>query len=172
MSDTSEVAPARTHALEAIEFQSAVLVRNLEMIRRRGDLYVEADRAGYLLLRTLASRGPMDISALAGALGLDPSTTGRQVNTVERARLVERATASNDRRRSVIALSERGISAMEAVRGRRLDGTAEMLDDWSETDLQHMAALFSRYNAAITRRYLSAEQVPSRDEHGSGDCTR
>jgi DNA-binding MarR family transcriptional regulator len=164
MSDTSEVGPVKTHALEAIEFQSAVLVRNLEMIRRRGDLYVEADRAGYLLLRTLAARGPMDISALAGALGLDPSTTGRQVNAVEKAGLVERTTASNDRRRSVIALSERGISAMEAVRHRRLDGTAEMLDEWTETDLQHMATLFSRYNAAIVRHYLSPERTHSRDE--------
>jgi DNA-binding MarR family transcriptional regulator len=163
MSDTSEVTQAKTRALDAIEFQSAVLVRNLEMIRRRGDLYIEADRAGYLLLRVLDERGPMDIGALAGALGLDPSTTGRQVNGVERAGFVERTTAPADRRRSVIALTERGVDAMAAVRRRRLDGTAEMLDDWTETDLRHMAVLLSRYNAAIVQRYLPAERE-SREE--------
>ncbi|MBV6755000.1 MarR family winged helix-turn-helix transcriptional regulator [Rhodococcus opacus] len=169
MSEPIDEALEKARVLGAIEFQSAVLVRNLEMIRRRGDLYVEVDRAGYLLLRMLDARGPMDISALAGALGLDPSTTGRQVNAVQKAGFVERTTATTDRRRSVIALTDRGIDAMDAVRRRRLDGTAEMLDEWSEADLQQLATLFSRYNAAIVQLYLSSEREPSADRGAHGD---
>ena len=60
-------------ALAVIERQTAVLIRHIELLYRRTDLHDDLDRASYLLLRTLADCGPMDINGLAAALGLDPS---------------------------------------------------------------------------------------------------
>ncbi|WP_243795365.1 MarR family winged helix-turn-helix transcriptional regulator [Saccharopolyspora gloriosae] len=143
--------------LDAIEFQTAVLVRNLEMLCRRGDLYQEVDRAGYLLLRTLIARGPSDITCLASALGLDPSTTGRQVLAAQRAGCVTRAPGGTDRRRSVVHVTEQGINAVNAVHARRRAGTAAMLADWSEQDLRTLSDMVTRYNQAITGEFLDTD---------------
>lgn len=143
--------------LEEIELQTAVLVRNLEMLRRRGDFYQEVDRAGYLLLRTLETSGPSDIGTLASVLGLDPSTTGRQVNAVQAAGLAERIPDPTDLRRNVVTVTPAGLAAVRAVQHRRLDGTAEMLSEWPLADLDALVEMFTRYNHAITRRYLSAD---------------
>ncbi|MFL6056401.1 MAG: MarR family winged helix-turn-helix transcriptional regulator [Actinoallomurus sp.] len=144
-------------SLDAIELQTAILVRNLEMLRRRSDFYREVDRAGYLLLRTLQAMGPADISTLAATLGLDPSTTGRQVAAAHAAGLVERAPTPDDRRRTVITPTPRGIEAMRAVLRRRRDGTAEILDAWNEDDLRTLSFMFTRYNQAIAARYLDPD---------------
>lgn len=144
-------------ALDRIEFQTAVLVRNLEMLRRRSDFYREVDRAGYLLLRTLDARGSSDISTLAAVLGLDPSTTGRQVSAAQKAGLLERTHSPEDGRRSVISVTERGRAAMSAVFRRRREGTAEILEDWDEGDLALLTRMFSRYNQAIADRYLPTD---------------
>jgi DNA-binding MarR family transcriptional regulator len=144
----------RGQLFEAVELQSALLVRNLEMLRRRSDFYAEVDRAGYLLLRTLEQVGPSDIRTLASVLGLDPSTTGRQVNAAEAAGLVGRVPDDTDRRRNVVTLTPAGLDAMRAVQHRRQDGTAQMLHEWSDPDLRSLLEMFTRYNEAIARRYI------------------
>ncbi|MFR9729729.1 MarR family winged helix-turn-helix transcriptional regulator [Saccharopolyspora sp. MS10] len=144
--------------LDAIEFQTAVLARNLEMLCRRGDLYQEVDRAAYLLLRTLIFRGPTDISCLAAALGLDPSTTGRQVLAAERAGLLTRSPCPADRRRSIAQVTDRGVGAVQAVHARRIDGTAALLADWDEQDRRAFADLVTRYNQAIAAEFLDTDQ--------------
>lgn len=144
--------------IEAIELETAVLVRNLELLRRRGDLYVEVDRAGYLLLRTLDAIGAADIVTLATRLGLEKSTAAREVAAMDELDLVQRRPAPEDRRRSVISLTPAGRSAMLAVRRRRCEGTVEMLAGWSKEELGATAALFARYNQAIAQRYLTPDE--------------
>ena len=77
-------------ALDVIERQAAVLVRNFELLHRRTDIHDDLDRAEYLLLRMLSESGSQDITTLAALLGLDPSTAGRQVSALARQGLVER----------------------------------------------------------------------------------
>jgi DNA-binding MarR family transcriptional regulator len=137
-----------------IERQTAVLNRNFELLYRRSDVHDDLDRAEYLLLRTLAENGPMNINALAATVGLDPSTAGRQVAVMRRAGLVECAPAPTDRRRSVITPSAEGAARAEAVRERRTEGFAQLLADWSEDDLRTLGEMFERYNRSVARRYL------------------
>ncbi|MFI9601131.1 MarR family winged helix-turn-helix transcriptional regulator [Streptomyces sp. NPDC052043] len=141
-------------SIDVIEFQTAMLVRNLELIRRRSDFYQEVDRAGYLLLRALDVVGPSDIVTLATELGLDASTVARQVAAMAKVGFVTR-TAADDRRRTIVAPTAEGRDAMDAVCRRRRTGTAEMLADWSEEDRRAIAGLFARYNQAITDRFLA-----------------
>lgn len=138
--------------LGVIEVASAVLVRNFELLRRRTPAPA-LDRSEYLLLRTLDASGPADICGLAAALGLDPSTVGRQVAVMAGKELVERHPSDTDRRRSIVSPTEAGLAAMETVRAERRTGTAELLAGWSEEDLRTLAEMFTKYNRAVAERH-------------------
>lgn len=142
-------------ALAVIERQTAVLIRNIEMLYRRTDLHDDLDRASYLLLRTLDEFGPMDINGLAASLGLDPSTAGRQVCVLKDAGLVQRSPAPEDRRRSIITPTDEGLRRMETVRVLRTENLADLLDGWSQGDLVTLGTMFGKYNRAITAKYLA-----------------
>lgn len=143
-------------ALAVIERQTAVLTRHFEMLHRRTDVHEDLDRAEYLMLRTLDDCGSMDINGLATALGLDPSTAGRQVAVLQGAGLVERCPDPADRRRSIITPTGEGLRQMEAVRERRTRNMAELLSDWSEEDLRTLGVMFERYNRAVAAKHLTA----------------
>ena len=142
-------------ALDMIEHQAAVLVRHFELLSRRTDIHDELDRAEYLLLRTLAESGPQDINTLACALGLDPSTAGRQVAALQADGLVARAPAAADRRRSIVTPTEDGLRRMAEVRARRTESIAGLLADWPEADLHTLGAMFAKYNAAVAAHFLT-----------------
>lgn len=161
-SSVSERLETSQQPLEAIETATAVLTRNLELLRRRSGNDIGLDRSEYLLLRALEHTGPADIGTLAAALGLDPSTAGRQVAAMERQGLVTRTPGANDRRCSIICTTAEGQQREEATRRRRLESTAELLDGWSNADLQMLARMFTRYNQAVAQQYLTPppEQPP------------
>jgi DNA-binding MarR family transcriptional regulator len=141
--------------LDLIEMATAVLVRNFEMLRRRGDVYTQIDRSEYLLLRTLDRLGPLDIDSLATALGLDPSTAGRQVASMDRGGLVKRNPDASDGRRSIISPTAKGCRQMAATRGRLREVLIELLDGWTQDDLWTLGDMFARFNRAVAGRYAS-----------------
>ncbi len=138
-----------------LETQAAVMVRNAELLRRRSDFDGHMDRAGYLLLIALDALGPSDIGTLAGALGLDPSTVGRQVGAAEAKGLVTRHTDEHDRRRSIVAPSSEGAAAMADLHEARRQRFCDLLADWSEEDRALLATMFTRYNDVVARAYLT-----------------
>jgi DNA-binding MarR family transcriptional regulator len=157
-------------ALDVIEVASAVLVRNFELLSRRGNDR-DIDRAEYLLLRTLTAIGPADICTLAASLGLDPSTAGRQVSAMADKGLVERSPAATDRRRSIISPTPEGLDRMHAERARRRTATAELLDGWSDADLRALGEMFTRYNRAVAEHYLgSARREPAPEPIAATDA--
>ena len=149
----------RGELLGVIEVASAMLVRNLELLRRRSDVHAELDRAEYLLLRILDESGPSDICSLATALGLDPSTAGRQVVALEAEGLVHRAPAEDDRRRTIITPTAEGRQRVTATRTRRSEETGRLLSGWSDGDLRALATMFTRYNQAVASRYATASRT-------------
>ncbi|GAA3764783.1 MarR family transcriptional regulator [Streptomyces tremellae] len=153
--DGGHAAAAPQDPIRRIERQTAVLNRNFELLYRRTAIHDRLDRAGYLLLRTLADDGRMDIRTLADRLGLDPSTAGRQIAAMERAGLVERRCEPPDRRRALITPTEEGLARAESVRRERTDGFARLLAGWSEDDLRTLGEMFERYNAAVAAHHLT-----------------
>src|SRR5207302_1199589 len=141
--------------LNVIEMAAVTLVRHFELVRRRSDIYTQLDRSEYLLLRTLDLQGPLDVYSLAAAVGLDPSTAGRQVGVMHDRGLVKRATAATDRRRSIISPTAKGHRYMVATRVRVRDVLAELLDGWTQDDLWTLADMFTRFNQAVADRYVS-----------------
>jgi DNA-binding MarR family transcriptional regulator len=169
--ETRRDRPASSDVLDVIEVASAVLVRNFELLRRRGGVYNELDRSEYLLLRTLDAIGPADICTLAAALGLDPSTAGRQVSAMAGKGLVERAPAANDRRRSIISPTADGADRMAATRAQRRESTAALLAAWGDADLDNLADAFTRYNRAVAEHFLTGtEHEPASAPVGAVDA--
>ncbi|TWP39040.1 MarR family winged helix-turn-helix transcriptional regulator [Leekyejoonella antrihumi] len=156
---TGETAPvaARDEAdpVAVIEVQAAVLTRNFELLRRRSGFDSQLDRAGYLLLLALDSLGPSDIGTLAAALGLDPSTVGRQVAAAEGKGLVTRNPDPQDRRRSVVTASPDGLARMAELSVARQRRTTKMLAGWSVEDLAQLARMFTRYNEEVAHHYFT-----------------
>lgn len=158
--DDARVRPAPENAdggqdpLDAIEIATAVLMRNLELLRRRGANDAGLDRSEYLLLRALEHTGPAGIGTLATALGLDPSTAGRQVAALQRKDLVTGAPSAADRRCTIIAATAEGERRREVTRRRRVESTAELLDGWNPDDLTTLARMFTRYNQAVAHAFL------------------
>ena len=143
-------------ALDVVELATAVLARNFELLRRRSEVYQELDKSEYLLLRTLDQLGPADISTLAGALGLDPSTAGRQVTGMQGRELVTKVHDDADRRRCIIVPTELGLELMALTRQRRLTVSGELLADWTPDELRTFAELLTRHNDAVAARYLTS----------------
>lgn len=164
---TSGDTPHEEH-IDVIELASAVLVRNFELLRRRGGVYEDLDRAEYLLLRTLDRIGPADICTLAKALGVDPSTAGRQVSTLQSKGMVERSPSETDRRRSIISPTADGRDRMAAARERRRATTRELLADWDEQDLRTLGDMFTRYNRSVAERFLTADASPTAGDAEAG----
>jgi DNA-binding MarR family transcriptional regulator len=140
-----------------IEVQAAVLTRNFELLRRRGTQQLEVDRAEYLMLRTLVALRAPSIGDLAEALGLDPSTVGRQVSALTDAGWAHRLVDPADRRRMIVRVTPAGRAAMRRTSAERRRRTRELLADWDREDLETLARMFGRYNAEVARHHLGRE---------------
>jgi DNA-binding MarR family transcriptional regulator len=157
---------SRRQALAAVERQTAVLIRHIEMLHRRSDIHDTLDRAEYLLLRTLDEAGPMDINTLAASLGLDPSTAGRQVSALQGSGFVDRSPAPGDRRRSIVTPTAAGLARMNHVRRLRTESTADLLDGWTDAEVRTLGTMFDKYNRCVAARYLTGQPAPrSEEEH-------
>jgi DNA-binding MarR family transcriptional regulator len=71
------------------------------------------------LLATLHRNGPLSAVALARAEGLQPQSLSRLLARLERLALIERSVDRQDRRRHVIALTQRGLGALGWSMGER-----------------------------------------------------
>jgi DNA-binding MarR family transcriptional regulator len=70
--------------------------------------------AQFALLRKLSAVGPVSIQQLAAAVELERSTVARNVRVLEQSGLVSLASTAEDRRTTVIHLTERGREALKA----------------------------------------------------------
>ncbi|MCU1603011.1 MAG: transcriptional regulator, MarR family [Frankiales bacterium] len=106
--------------------------------------------AGVHVLGRLAALGPVRLTELATALGLDPSSVSRQVSAVERAGYVRREPDPSDGRATRLVLTEKGQAAASAVQEKRAHALKVLTPSWSDTDLQELADRLARLNHDLT----------------------
>jgi hypothetical protein len=111
-----------------IELELLRLVRHLETFGRRSALYLQVDRAGYLVLRTIEDLGALE----AGGL-------------------VERRPDPNDRRSSTIALTDEGRRMMGGVERERRQGIEALVGDWAEREKVSLGRALNRLNASLRK---------------------
>lgn len=75
----------------------------------------------------LSSQGPINLSTLAGLLDVQPSTTGRMVDRLVNAGLLDRQQHPDSRRELVVTLTPRGHDVVRAVTAHRRDEIARVV---------------------------------------------
>src|ERR1700675_5044463 len=86
------------------------------LIARAG---VSLDRPAYIALTSLDDQGPLRMSDLAEASGVDASTMSRQADRLLAAALIERDTPAQDGRAVVMRLSAKGKRLVRLLKSVR-----------------------------------------------------
>lgn len=141
MPDPSPDVAAAEEVLERLFRLSAgraMLARQSEMVG------AEVTRGGYAVLRVVEQAGELSMGELARQCWMDPAAAGRQVRALEADGLVERATAADDGRVTVVRLSERGRDVYRRLVGVRSEHMSRVLAAWPDADRVALARLVGR----------------------------
>lgn len=105
----------------------------------------DVEWSAHVLLRALATDGPMRAGALAERVESDPSTVSRQVAALVRDGFVERQADPEDGRAALLVLTPKADTVLRAQNDIRLQHFAQMLGDWDAEDLRRFAELLERF---------------------------
>ncbi|GAB2882806.1 MarR family winged helix-turn-helix transcriptional regulator [Nocardioides pacificus] len=145
---------------QEIEHQLFMLFRRtfaIHVVTSSGEY--ELDRSTYGILCLLADEGPQRLGKIASAFSLDPSTITRQVQAVVRLGLAQKAVDPQDRRASIVTLTDEGSSAVERARGHRREMLATILADWTTEDRAEFLRGLTRFNDTISE-WIETDTVP------------
>jgi DNA-binding MarR family transcriptional regulator len=139
-------------ANQQIEQQLTVLLRRVQRIHiSTSSGEIDLDRSAYGLMCRLADEGPQRLGALATAFGLDPSTITRQVQALEKSGLAVRSVDREDRRASILDLTEEGRVVLDRTRSYRRSRLEQVLADWPDEDREELGRLLEQFNVSIAR---------------------
>jgi DNA-binding MarR family transcriptional regulator len=117
-----------------------------QLYRRLTDGLGEAvDETTYPVLSGLARTGPRSAADLAGEIGLDRSGVTRRATRLEEAGLLRREPDPDDRRATLLALTEAGRQAVEATRQRLAAHIEESLASWPPDEARTFARQLQRF---------------------------
>ncbi len=126
--------------------------------RARGRASAEVEREGitlpqyHLLVSGFADRGRGDavpVGALAGAAGIAQPTATRMLDSLEREGMVKREASTEDRRRVVVALTNRGRRVVEKKKQLVDAKRAALYRSLPREDRERAADLLRRLAAVI-----------------------
>lgn len=140
-----------TEATSRTQVTSEVLdvLMNVGRRFRRRDAATTIDPGSFWLLRSLAGDGPVRITELAAATGLDASTVSRHLTALHRAGLVERAPDPDDRRARRVQVSAAGRLELDEALAQRRALLERSLSDWSDDEVEQLHLMTTRMLAGL-----------------------
>lgn len=142
------------HPAYAIAIGTLSLLKEFQKAQEhRSDM----DRMTFEILLFVRSRESARPKALAEELGVNPSSVTRRIQALVKDGWLEAASDQSDGRSSLLRLTERGEAALQAFLERSVTVIRELLADWPEDDLRHLAELLPRYVDRMTERRLDRE---------------
>jgi DNA-binding MarR family transcriptional regulator len=96
----------------------------------------------------LATRGPMNLTALADQLAVNPSTAMRMIDRLSAAGMITRAVNPQLRREHIIRLTDPGRRVVDDVTARRRDELAAIVARMSPSQRTGMVAALRAFNHA------------------------
>jgi DNA-binding MarR family transcriptional regulator len=126
--------------MELSRLMTAVVAHSLAVMERQ--LTVPQLR----VLVLIGSEGSVNVSAVAEALGVNPSNASRTADSLVRAGLVDRQASAADRRNLSLTLTEEGtrlIKELMEVRRSVFEKVAATLDDAERTELSRSVRAFT-----------------------------
>ncbi len=109
------------------------------------------DPAMMFVLRHVQVGGPLRVSALAEAVGLDISTASRHVRQLEAGGLLDRTGDPDDRRAFQVRLTRRGRAALDQAMRARAGVLDRATADWPEEDRAALTTLMTRLAESLDR---------------------
>ena len=99
------------------------------------------------LLRLLAQEGSMTQAALSERAQLRPPTVAELLEKLENAGMIARARDTEDRRRMIVSVTERGRSEIESLRDSGAQFAEDLFSGLTENEIETMLALVEKLNA-------------------------
>jgi len=125
------------------------------------------DQSAIAALHMLRCSGTVRLSELAAIIELDASTASRLVRTLENDGLVERTADPDDRRASLIELTEAGTARLAEYSKRRQGLLTKAMQDWDKSDIETFATLMGRFadgvNAIADERHDHKRVTPKEE---------
>jgi DNA-binding MarR family transcriptional regulator len=146
----------------------SLAVELTSLLRAMKDLHVHAvertdlrcEVASAMVLARIEALGPVRLTGLAQALGLDPSSVSRQVTSLERLGLVAREKDVTDQRAQRLVLTDKGAAAVSTLRAARAEALATLTPGWTRREIDDLTDRLARLNTdiATNRALLDAAQ--------------
>jgi DNA-binding MarR family transcriptional regulator len=96
----------------------------------------------------LSNQGPMNLGTLAGQLGVQPSATGRMVDRLVGAGLIDRQANPTSRRELLAALTTRGRNVVRRVTAHRRDEIARIVEAMPSPERRGLVRALAAFTAA------------------------
>jgi DNA-binding MarR family transcriptional regulator len=125
-------------SLETAARLRLVLVRLVRALRHQGSTALTPSQLS--ALATLEELGPLRISALATVESLGAPVATRVVASLEELQLLERTGDPDDKRASLVDLTERGRQTLLTVWGERTVGLSSRLDRLTSSERSKLEA--------------------------------
>lgn len=133
-------------ALDALAMAAPLATRWIERVLAGHDPPLSV--AQYLALRS-AVREPLAAAEIARRAGVTNAAVSQLVAGLERAGLLERRPAEDDRRRQTLVLSNLGSRTLESVTGRLRSELAFALHDLPPPEIDALARLLGHLGATL-----------------------
>ncbi|MFO7942123.1 MAG: MarR family transcriptional regulator [Bacillota bacterium] len=108
----------------------------------------------YFLLRLLSVEGTRRVSDVAAHLCLTQAAASNVINAAEEKELVTKAKDPQDRRVTLISLTEAGEELLSEVKRGRLERNRQILRQLSDEDLGELIRIFGRLKTTLVRAEL------------------
>lgn len=104
--------------------------------------------AQFRTLVILSNRGPVNLATLAGLLGVQPSATGRMVDRLVAAGLIDRLPHPTSRRELIAALTKRGREVVRRVTAHRRAEIAAIVEKMPVAERHGLVRALTAFTAA------------------------
>ncbi|MCV7030935.1 MarR family winged helix-turn-helix transcriptional regulator [Mycobacterium sherrisii] len=104
--------------------------------------------AQFRTLVILSHRGPVNLATLANLLGVQPSATGRMVDRLVAAGLIDRLPHPTSRRELIAALTKRGREVVRRVTAYRRAEIAAIVEKMPAAERQGLVRALTAFTAA------------------------
>ncbi|QWI73107.1 MarR family transcriptional regulator (plasmid) [Bacillus mycoides] len=138
--------------IEQIEHEVVRLLRRADLKKLLDRETRSMDRSAYLVMKKLESEGPLPISVIAHAFGVNVSTISRQMQNLKSNGWVTSFSDKKDARVSLVNLTKQGLDILTATKIKRVETYSDLLSDWTEEDIQTFTTLLSKLNISIEQK--------------------
>ncbi|MEZ5097490.1 MAG: MarR family transcriptional regulator [Nocardioides sp.] len=150
---------------DEFEDELIALYRQVSAVHARAGGHAELERSAYGILSLLDREGPVRLGHIAATFRLDPSTITRQVQAVVRQGLAVKSVDPDDRRATILALTEAGRQAVVHARRGRSEAFEAIVEDWTREERSRFVAGMRRLNACIDVWLDDRDRQPPLDPH-------